>query len=88
MAFKLLIEDRARKEFDALDKPLRKRVGELFERLETLDDPHDTGKALSANLKGLWSYRAGNVRIIARIKDTKLVILVVKIGLRNDVYGE
>lgn len=88
MAFKLLIEDRARKEFDALDKPLRRRVGELFERLETLEDPRDAGKALTANLKGFWSYRAGTVRIIARIKDIELVILVVKIGLRKDVYGE
>jgi mRNA interferase RelE/StbE len=88
MACKLLIEDRARKEFDELDKPLRKRVGELFERLETLDDLRNAGKALTANLKGLWSYRAGNVRILARIKDSELVILAVKIGVRKDVYGE
>ena len=88
MAFRLLIEDRARKEFDSLDKPLRKRVGDLFERLETLEDPRDAGKPLTANLKNFWSYRAGNVRIIARIKDAELVILVVKIGLRKDVYGE
>ena len=67
---------------------LRRRVGELFERLQTLDNPRDAGKALMANLKGLWIYRVGNVRVIARIKDVELLILVVKIGLRKDVYGD
>lgn len=50
------------------------------------DDPRRTGKALVGKLAGLWRYRVGDYRILAKIKDKEVTILIVKIGHRKDVY--
>jgi mRNA interferase RelE/StbE len=48
-----------------------------------------SGKALK-QLKGelgeFWRYRVDDLRIICRIEDDKLIVLVVKVGHRKDVY--
>jgi len=70
-----------------LDAQERQRIrGFLEERVAKLGDPRSTGKALSGSLAGLWRYRVGDYRIIARIEDDRLVVLVVGIGHRKDVY--
>jgi mRNA interferase RelE/StbE len=58
----------------------------LKERLGCSADPRQFGKALSGPLAKLWRYRVGDYRIIARIEDERLVILVVAIGHRREVY--
>jgi mRNA interferase RelE/StbE len=40
------------------------------------------------NLAGLWRYRVGDYRLICRLEDNKLVVLVLKIGHRRDVYED
>jgi len=49
-------------------------------------DPRRFGKGLKADLAGLWRYRVGNYRILCQIKDQKLLVLVVAVGHRKDVY--
>ena len=49
-------------------------------------EPRIHGKNLVGNQSGMWRYRVGNYRIIADINDEEVVILVVKIGHRRDVY--
>ncbi|HNO60509.1 MAG TPA: type II toxin-antitoxin system RelE/ParE family toxin, partial [Plasticicumulans sp.] len=57
------------------------------QRLAPLDDPRSLGAALQgARFEGLWRYRVGDYRIIARLQDDTLHILVVHIGHRRDVY--
>jgi mRNA interferase RelE/StbE len=52
-----------------------------------LDDPRSIGEALKGSKLGaFWKYRVGDYRIIARIEDDALRILVVRIGHRKDVY--
>lgn len=58
----------------------------LEERIAAADDPRSLGKALSGDKAGFWRYRVGDYRIIARIEDQRLVVLVVAIGHRSDVY--
>jgi mRNA interferase RelE/StbE len=49
--------------------------------------PRAIGEALKgAKLGELWKYRVGDYRIIADIQDRAVVILVVRIGNRRDVY--
>jgi mRNA interferase RelE/StbE len=53
----------------------------------SLDDPRSIGEALkSSKLGAFWKYRVGDFRIIADIQDNRLLILVVRIGNRREVY--
>ena len=87
---KNLIEiDRAAiKEFDALDKPVHKRIlNFLTDCVAPLEDPLGIGEALKGGKLGsLWKYRVGDYRLICNIEDGALRILVIKIGNRREVY--
>ena len=54
--------------------------------IETSEDPRRFGKALSANLVGLWRYRIGDYRLICKIQNNELIVLVLKIAHRREVY--
>jgi len=70
-----------------LDKQAAKRIIDFMDqRVAALEDPPDNGKALTGPLGGFWRYRVGDYRIICDIHDDELIILVVKIGNRRDVY--
>lgn len=49
-------------------------------------DPSNLGKPLTANLSGLYRYRVGDYRIIYQIIKNELVVIVVSVGHRKDVY--
>jgi mRNA interferase RelE/StbE len=59
----------------------------LKEKIMTNDDPRNYGKALTGSLTGLWRYRVGDYRILAKIEDYQFVVLVVHVGHRKNVYG-
>ncbi|MCR1960031.1 type II toxin-antitoxin system RelE family toxin [Thomasclavelia cocleata] len=44
------------------------------------------GKALKGNLKNQWRYRVGDYRILCNIEDDKLIILVINVGHRREIY--
>lgn len=56
------------------------------ERIATNQDPRRFGKALKHELRGLGRYRVGTYRVVCRIEDERLVVLVVKAGHRGSVY--
>ena len=59
----------------------------LFESVAKLDNPRDLGKALTGpRLGSYWSYRVGDYRIVCDLLNDRLVVLVLKIGHRRDVY--
>ena len=58
----------------------------LRERIAGDQDPRRFGKALKADLAGLWRYRVGDIRIVARIEDHHLIVLVLRVAHRREVY--
>jgi mRNA interferase RelE/StbE len=59
----------------------------MGERVAVLDDPRSIGEALvGPRLGDRWKYRVGDYRIIADIQDDVLVVYVVKVGNRREVY--
>ena len=70
----------------------RKWQSEILDYLEdeiaVLDNPRKRGKPLLRDKKGLWRYRVGDYRIICQILDKDLVLVVVTIGHRKNVYKE
>lgn len=71
-----------------LDPVIRKRIRQfLDERLATHENPRELGKALKGHaLGGYWRYEVGDYRVICDIQDQKLVVLVVEIGHRREIY--
>jgi len=86
MSWTIKINSRAAKSLKSLDKPSKKRIEQFIEQLTTTDNPRTTGKTLQGTLKGLWRYRVGNYRLICQIKDGELIILVLDIGHRKNIY--
>jgi mRNA interferase RelE/StbE len=79
--------DTAKAQLRKLDKPTARRIVDyLSERIATLENPRNTGKALTGPLGGLWRYRVGDYRVICEIQDNTVCILVVQIGNRREVY--
>ena len=88
MAWTIEYADTALKKLKKIDPPIAKAILEYMdERVATLDDPRSLGKKLVGPRYGIyWRYRVGDNRIICNIKDEKLVILVVEVGHRKEIY--
>lgn len=88
MAWTIEFDDRARKDLDKLDRSVTRRIAKfLIERVGALDDPRTLGEALHGGRFGdFWKYRVGDYRAICRLEDAKLVVFVVQIGHRREVY--
>lgn len=87
MAWKIEYTKSALSELKKLDKQeARHIVNFMSERIANLDNPRNTGKALTGNLVDLWRYRVGNYRIITEIQDETICILILRVGHRKDVY--
>lgn len=79
---------RAIKELQKLDKYTRQMIYSwIGKNLEGCENPKLHGKALVANLRGHWRYRVGDYRILADIQDDKIVILILTIGHRREIYS-
>lgn len=61
-------------------------IATLEQRIAPLDDPRQLGEPLVGDRAGLWRWRVGDYRIIARIEDARVLILIVRVGHRRDVY--
>ena len=88
MAWQIEFDPDALKDLRKLDKPIQIRlVGFLRTRVSSLTNPSDIGEALSGqSLGSYWKYRVGDWRIICDIQDQKILVRVLRIGNRREVY--
>jgi mRNA interferase RelE/StbE len=84
MAYRVDIKRSAAKELAALPVKLRARVDERILELGT--SPRASGAIKLAGPDDLYRVRVGDVRILYTIRDEVLVVLVVKVAHRRDVY--
>jgi len=89
MAWRIEFTVDASREIDDLDKQVARRIEKfLHERVARLENPRSIGKPLQGPRYGeLWRYRVGDYRVICKIQDERLIVLVVRLGHRKDVYG-
>lgn len=86
--YRVELSERFKRDFKKLDKYTQKIIRAWIEKnIEGTDIPRLHGKALHGNLEGLWRYRIGDYRLIAKIEDDKIVILLLRIGHRKDIYN-
>lgn len=87
MSYEVELSDSALKNLRKMDVSARKQIlVYLRDVISKIENPRLLGKALTGNLKGFWRYRTGYFRIICKIYDDRLVVFVLKIAHRKDVY--
>jgi len=88
MAYSVELSESADRELGKLDAQQAKRILKfLHERVAKLDDPRSVGEALHGSQLGeFWKYRVGDYRLIAKIEDDRLVVLVLRVGHRKEIY--
>ena len=88
MVWTVEFDPAAAKELRKLDGQVARRIlAFLRERVAPLDDPRSLGEALRGDALGeFWKYRLGDYRIVVRIVDRRLIVFVVSIGHRREVY--
>ena len=77
---------RPKKQIAKMNRADAARIVRLLREIEILGDPRSRGHILTGNLGGLWRYRAGDWRIICRIEDERLVIVVLETGYCREIY--
>ena len=85
MNFSIRIKESAVRELGRVAKPHRTRIIAAIDRLA--ENPH-LGASLKGNLRGLRRLRVGDYRIVYEVRDDELVVLVVRIAHRRDVYRQ
>jgi mRNA interferase RelE/StbE len=88
VAWTIEFDRQARKNVEKLDQQTRRRIRSfLYDRLASLDDPRQIGDALQGSELGtFWRYLVGDYRIICDLQDSRLVVLVIDIGHRREIY--
>lgn len=88
MAWQISVSASAEKQLAKLDRPVARRILTfLRERVAPLDDPRAIGEALrGSDLGEFWKYRVGDWRLICEIQDRQILITVLSMGNRREVY--
>lgn len=77
----------AKRSLRKLDRQAAKRIADFLDfRVSVSESPRLMGEALAGPLSGYWKYRVGDVRLVCDIQDRRLVVLVVEIGNRREIY--
>jgi mRNA interferase RelE/StbE len=75
------------RELAKLDSQHSKRILKfLHERVARLDHPRSIGQAQGSKLGEFWKYRVGDYRLICKIEDDRFLILVLRVGHRDEIY--
>lgn len=77
----------AEKQLERLDRYTQRLIASWIQKhLLGEVDPCVTGKPLAANFAGYWRYRIGDYRMVCKIIDQRILLIVMRIGHRSDVY--
>ena len=88
MTWKIDLLAQAERDLAKLDRENARRIHRfLFERLPNLENPRSIGEALHGPQFGeFWKYRVGDYRLITKIEDDRLLVIVIRIGHRREIY--
>lgn len=84
MPYVVILAPAAQKSLDKIPRNFRRRILDALEEL--VDDPRPSGCVKLLGEDNLWRIRVGDYRIVYTIDDKKLMVLVVRVAHRKDVY--
>ena len=83
--YKLVYTQEAKSKIDKLDVGVKRQ---LKAAIEIVAQNPDSGKKLTHELSGFWSYRSGDYRVIYQTLHKEVLVLVVTMSDRKKVYEE
>lgn len=83
MTYTLIFSNNWEKEYRKIDKIAKERTKNAL--LKIMESPY-SGKPLTGNLRGLWSFRIGKYRIIYNFNEIAEIVYINAIGPRKDIY--
>lgn len=87
MIYEISTTEKFDKALKKLDRQTQRIIKAWIDKnLINCENPRIHGKALTANRSGQWRYRVGDYRILAEIHDNKLVLILIDVGHRKDIY--
>ena len=87
MQYKVIFTERAKKQLKKLDKHIAALIiGWLEKNIQNCENPRLHGKGLVENKSEQWRYRIGDYRVICEIQDKEIIVLVLEVGHRRDIY--
>lgn len=84
MRYRIDLTRRAAKALDAIDKPHRRRVMAVIDRL--MDEPRPPQSVKLSGRDDEWRVRAGDYRVVYEVQDDRLLVLVIELGHRSAIY--
>lgn len=84
MPYRVVVLPAARRHLARLDPTARRRVGALIDSLA--DAPRPAGMKALRGMPGLLRVRSGDYRVVYQVEDRELLVLVVAVGHRREVY--
>jgi len=86
--WQIKIDESLEKTLKKIDSEKRKRIFDFLRlRVAVSENPRTLSEPMKGNFAGLCRYRVGDYRIICRIEDDILTVLVLKIGHRKNIYN-
>jgi mRNA interferase RelE/StbE len=83
--YKVIWKDKASKQLAKIDRIIAKKIKDKVKNY-LAQDPVNRGEPLAYEYKGLYRYRFSDYRVVYEVKEKELVIFVVKVGHRKEVY--
>lgn len=84
MTYRVTLAPAAARHLRKFDPPIRRRIQATLELLA--DNPRPPAATQLAGGSGEWRVRTGNYRVVYEIEDDVLLVLVLAVGHRRDVY--
>lgn len=82
--YRVELSPKSRKQINDLDKPVRERVFDAINRLAT--EPFPQKAITMQGQDSIYRTRAGDYRILYTVEHSQLLVLVVQVGNRREVY--
>lgn len=87
MTWRIEFLPEAEKDLAKLDRAVARRILRILrDRIAPLDDARALGDPLRGPLATYWKYRIGDHRVVCRIEDSRITVIVVRVGHRREVY--
>jgi len=83
--YKVVWKEKVFKQLAKIDRIIAKKIKDRAKNCLAYD-PLNRGEPLSHEYRGLYRYRFSDYRVVYQVKEKELIILVVKIGRRREVY--